>query len=667
VGLVWREIRLPAAAVMVVTLATAGTSADSAAASAPAAASPMPTPTPTSACAAAWSMYQQDAAHTGSGCSTLTTLSAATLHPAWFTSTAGAVTAEPVVADDTVFVGDSTGIFHAVNQSTGATRWTFATTALHSCFLDKANPSMDLHGGGFGAITSSAAVLAGPHPTLYFGGGATLYALDAVTGTCEWAQDLDPDSPTTDLELESSPVIDTSVSPPEVIVGDDDNSGAGRQVTGLFAFNATTGALLWRYEPERDVTLYPSEFDGSDALTLSCGDGSANSYCTPANVPGIGLNASKWADACGDVWSSPILDPSFIDPAGDNTYQSLGSQAGTDPVWRPKRITATGRPARDGLVMMGTGNCGANPTPATTYAHDDYAHGEGEFALDPVTGVRVWNWFEPLNLYNTDSPTEAGGGDDDFGSSPILATIPDADFKHPDPCPSFWGSTTLVIQGGKSGYAYGICERTGTEVWGVHSAQAGQLSPNLVGSVGGFIGSASLGVSSGRPTAFFDSAIPLPFAGDGVIETGTTKAEPATGTGTGGAGCPTVTINLPELSVCPDTTLPTDPARLLTVQALDAATGRIVWRSPAGPSYAATTYANGVVFAASTTTFSLVAYDADNGLPLWHFPLGAAAASGAAIVGQNVIVGSGLSEREVNSTTIPPGANGIWCFTVAVP
>ena len=610
-------------------------------------------------------MYQQDAAHDGSGCSSLTTASALTLRPEWFASTAGAVTAEPVVADDTVYVGDSTGIFHAVNQSTGATRWTFATTVAHSCFVDKTNPSTDRHTGGFGSITSSASVVAGIHPTIYFGGGATLYALDAATGACDWAQDLDPDSATSNLEVESSPVVDTSVSPPEVIIGDDDNSGAGRQVTGLLAFNADTGALLWRYEPERDVTLYPSEFDGSDALTLSCGDGSANPFCTTTDVPGIGPNNAKWADACGDVWSSPVLDTSFIDPAGDNTYESVTPQATADPVWRPERITATGRPARDGLVVVGTGNCGADPTPSTSYSHDDYAHGEGDFALDAVSGVRVWNWFEPANIYNTDNPDPAGGGDDDFGSSPVLTTIPDADFSgHADPCPSFWGSTTLVIQGSKSGFAYGktASARVGAPRCGVQSAQPGQLSPNLVGSVGGFIGSPSLGSSAGRPTAFFDSAIPLPFAGDGLTETSTTDTKSE------GASCPTITLpELPLLSVCPDPTLATDPARLLAVQALDAATGRIVWRAAAGPSYGATTYANGVVFAASTTTFSLIAYDADNGLPLWHFPLGAAAASGATIVGQNVIVGSGLSEKEVDSTTIPPGDNGIWCFTTGVP
>jgi outer membrane protein assembly factor BamB len=100
------------------------------------------------------------------------------------------------------------------------------------------------------------------------------------------------------------------------------------------------------------------------------------------------------------------------------------------------------------------------------------------------------------------------------------------------------------------------------------------------------------------------------------------------------------------------------------VQAIDVATGHIVWRTLSGPSYAATTYSNGVVFAPSTTTSSADAYDADTGLPLWHFPLGAVPASGASIVGSSIFLGVGLSEGQAGPSTVPPGANGIWSFTL---
>ena len=619
-------------------------------------------------CPASWPTYQHDADHTAQGCSTLSPQTAATLHPAWFASTPGAVTAEPTIADNTVYVGDSTGLLHAVSQATGASDWTFAATSPQSCYLDQSNSYADRHGGGFGSITSSASFADtvhadaghGSNPTLFFAAGATLFAVDAVTGACDWAQDIDPATPTSAVEIESSPVVDTAVNPPEVIVGSDANSSPGITVTGVQAFNATTGALSWRYEPERDVTLYPSQFGGSDALTLSCGDGTSNAYCNATNVPGLGLNSTAWADACGDVWASPTLNPGFVDPAGNNTYQSVGPRATVDPVWQPKKITARGRASRDGLVVFGTGNCGANPSPATTYAHDDYAHTEGDFGLDPVTGVRVWNWFEPANLYNTGNPNEGGGGDTDFGSSAILATVPNSEFPGgTDPCSTNLGSTTtnLVIQGGKSGFAYGLCEGSGQEVWGVQAVQPGELSPESVGAIGGFIASPSIGQAQGRLTAFFDAAVSLPFADDGVREPGSVDDA--------GTVCPGLAVpGLPLPPACPDPTIVNDPGRLLSVQAIDVATGHIVWRTLSGPSYAATTYSNGVVFAPSTTTSSADAYDADTGLPLWHFPLGAVPASGASIVGSSIFLGVGISEGQAGSSTVPPGANGIWSFTL---
>ena len=658
---------------LTVGLAGAGFGAGATAAAAAAAAT-------RSTCGASWTMYQHDAAHTAQGCSSLNTLRAATLHPAWFVSTPGAVSAEPTVADDTVFVGDSTGLMHAVSETTGAPDWTFAAGSPQSCYLDQPAPYADRHSPGFGAITSSASFAPAVHadarypdaPTLYFAAGGTLFAIDALSGTCDWAQDLDPGAPTNKLEDESSPVLDTSVRPPEVITGTDDNSSSGVTVTGLQAFNAITGALIWRYEPERDVTLYPSEFGGSDARTLSCGDGSPNADCSPADVPGIGLNSRAWADACGDVWSSAALDPTYVDPAGANTYQSVGPQASVDPVWQPKTITASGHRTEDGLVVFGTGNCQADPAPSTTFAHDDYAHTEGLFGLDPVTGVRVWNWFEPPNAYNTDNPDEQGGGDDDFGGSAVLASVPDSEFAQGiSGCPAAAGApatrpsgsvpadtTNVVIQGGKSGYVYGLCESTGRELWRVQAVQPGELGNSIVGALGGFIGSPSLGRANGRTAAFFDAAIPLPFAGDGI-------RQPQSGDDAG-ATCPDLAVpGLPLLPACADPSLATNPQRLMAVQAIDAATGTVVWRTLAGPSYAATTYSNGVVFVPSTTEFSAVAYDANDGLPLWRSSLGAAPASGTSIVGSAIFLGTGISDGERGGTTVPPGANGIWSFSTA--
>ncbi|MBV9446402.1 MAG: PQQ-binding-like beta-propeller repeat protein [Streptosporangiaceae bacterium] len=600
-----------------------------------------------------WPMYQGDPTRAADACSSLTTANVPTMLPAWFFPTAGDVTATPTVVNGTVYAGDTTGAFYAISQSSGAKEWEFNITSPQSCFVDQTDPYTTAHAGGFGEINSSAAVVtvAGT-PTVFVGAGGSVFALNANTGQCLWAQDTDPVRPGSAIEVLSSPVVDTAVNPPEVLVGNDDNGSPGITVTGLMAFNAQTGALLWKYEPERDLTLTPAEFGGSDALTLSCGDGVADTaYCNSANIPDLAPNASAYADACGDVWSSPAVDTSFTDPAGDNTFEGSGSQPAG---WSPKQITATGQASQDGLAVFGTADCGANPTPATAEGHGDYVYNQGVFGLDPVTGARVWSFVEPYNSYDN-NPNEPNGGDDDFGSSPILSEVPSGSVS-PTACAGSGGSTSLVIEGSKDGYAYGLCEATGATVWSNQIAQPGQLDQASVGSVGGFIASPSLGAYNGKATVFFDAAIPLPFSNDGIFGSGDTNI----------TACPGAVLDqLPLLPVCPDLSLLANPSRLLPLSAVDAATGTVDWQAASVPTYAATSYTNGVVFAPETLAFSVVAYNAATGTPLWTLPLGSAPSSAAAIAGNGVYLGAGTSFETLDGVQVPPQATGVWGFTAS--
>lgn len=583
-------------------------------------------------------------------------LDVSTLTPTWFVSTAGAVTATPAVVNGTVYVGDSTGVFYALNQTSGATEWTFDGTSPQSCFLDAPDPHAESHTTYDGEITSSASVttVAGT-PTVYVGIGGSLFALNAVTGQCIWAQDTEPANPTSTIEIESSPVADTSVTPPEVLVGNDDNGTPGTAVTGLMAFNAQTGDLLWKYEPERDLTLTPSEFGGSDALTLTCGDGVPDtSYCNSTNIADLPPNSTSYADACGDVWSSPALDTSFVDPAEENTFEGSGTQPAG---WYPKQITSGGSTSADGLVVFGTGNCASNPTPATALAHGDYIDNQSVFALDPITGIRVWNFIEPYNIYDN-NPNEPIGGDDDFGSSAILAQVPTADTPPDTACTSNDGTTSIVVQGSKSGFAYGLCEATGATVWKNQIGQPGQLSQAVAAldSVGGYIGSPALGADNGRATAFFASGIPLPFSNDGLREPG--------GGDTNASACPGAVLDeLPLLSACPDLSLATDPSRLVPLTAVDAATGTVEWKAASVPTYAGLSYTNGVVFNPQTLGLSIVAYSASTGDPLWAFPLGSAPSSAAAISGSSIVFGAGTAFDSLDGEVVPPQSLGIWSFT----
>ena len=54
-------------------------------------------------------------------------------------------------------------------------------------------------------------------------------------------------------------------------------------------------------------------------------------------------------------------------------------------------------------------------------------------------------------------------------------------------------------------------------------------------------------------------------------------------------------------------------------------------------------YAGGVVFVPDTFTFTMQAWDADTGVPLWSFPTGGPPASPPAVVGNSLYFGSGVS------------------------
>lgn len=524
----------------------------------PARAGTAPTSSATPACPASWPELAHDPLHSAAApaCATdgpvIDASSVSTLVPRWFVATSGAVTAEPAVIGGTVYVGDSGGTFRAINATTGAVRWSFVST--------------DKHSDSFGEFASSPDVQRLPKEKgawVFVGGGGTLYALDATTGQVVWSRDVDPGQPTSGIEIESSPVIDLDTNPPEVVVGSDDNGSNDVQVTGVQAFDAYTGALEWKYEPERNKVVHD-------------------------------LGDDHQGDACGDVWGSPAID------------------------------------AAAGTVVFGTGNC-VDQTAAI--AHHDFATNSGIFALNAQTGARRWSFFEPPNQFDTGKPSDEGTGDDDFGSSAVVVHgVSLAGGRRED----------LVLDASKSGYVYAVDEHTGKAVWQDEVSQAGQLGPQIVGAVGGTIGSIAVGESGATPAVFMTSAIPLPLAGEGIgLDT-----DP-----------PTVT---------PDPSVVDDPTRAVSLHAVNLATGAVIWQDPiSSPSYAPVSYTDGVIFAPSTTGFSMAAYDAGSGVPLWASPSGAADSGGVAIVGPGVYAGTGTSFGSFGSESVPPQLVGVWGFSLA--
>ena len=501
-------------------------------------------------------MYQHDAGRTGSsGCTPITTANVSTLAPRWFASTGdSSVTATPSVAGGHVFAGDSGGVFHALDATDGAAQWTFdiANNRVHD----------DQHQTSYGGITSSAAYGVNPgtgRPAVYFGGGGSVYALDAANGQPLWATDADPAHPASPTEVESSPLLFTRSNGDQlVIVGSDDNESPGEDQTGLMALDAKDGHLVWQFQPETEQTV--TAFD-----------------------------ANKSGHGCGDVWGSPA----FYDSGSPSTS----------------------------LFVFGTGNC-ADPGAA------EKVPSEAVWAINAESGA-----FRGVFSQAGTPADQTYGGDDDFGSSAIVS-----------PTPIQGHHAALALN--KSGFVYALSldsEPLLQPIWSTQVAQPGQTGPAAAGAIGGFIASGAVGQAGGKPALFAASAIPLPFKGNGP---------------TSSAG--------PQV----DDTLTSDPGRVSSLHAVDLETGKVLWHQPLEmPSYAAVTYVNGVVFAPSTTSFSVQAFDSTTGVPLWGLPLLSSPASGVSAAGAAVFMGAGTAENSSlglpPSPTMPPQAQGVWSFGLA--
>jgi outer membrane protein assembly factor BamB len=173
-------------------------------------------------------------------------MNAGTLRKAWTFKAAAATMsgqpgpqfyASPTVADGMVFIGANTGVFYALNLTTGAVVW--------KRFLGF-QPGL---GCGARGITSTAAVAPDPttgNPAVYVGGGdGYLYALNASDGTVLWRSVVGqlPSTTQNDYYNWSSPVVVGGT----VYDGVSSNCDFPFIRGGLQTFNQTNGSLLGSY------------------------------------------------------------------------------------------------------------------------------------------------------------------------------------------------------------------------------------------------------------------------------------------------------------------------------------------------------------------------------------------------------------------------------------
>lgn len=274
-----------------------------------------------------------------------------------------------------------------------------------------------------------------------------------------------------------------------------------------------------------------------------------------------------------------------------------------------------GTPAIDvasDLVVLGTASCNTGGDPA------DVA-GEKVFGIHLSTGAPRWR-FDPPRPWGSDT-------DDDFGSSPQLFVV---------------DGELVAGAGSKDGWYYALDAASGAHRWSTQAGQPGHADPGF--AIGGIIGSPALGLVAGRAALFMTTAISTPVGA------------PL------GSGPPPDSI---------DASLADDPARLLSLHALDAATGAVLWRSPlTRQTYGHPTYTNGVVFVPSTAGLSVQAFAADTGLPLWSSPVGATS-SGVAVTDAGIYLGAGTRQTDAgfklqgNDSTVPDEVQAVLALTPA--
>jgi outer membrane protein assembly factor BamB len=252
-----------------------------------------------------------------------------------------------VVSGGIVYAGSYNGMFHAVNAATGKSVWPkpFNVHRYDNNIVD------------FGTIPGSAAVATvSGRKIVFFGGGGTMFAVDAYSGALVDRICLDRVDTTCQgqagyaTEIESSPaVIMRSPNVAQVVFGTDVNEESPAGPAGLVSLLFGDGHFTpqWWFDPEAGVTyrgLAPTQTKGH--LT---------------------------SNGCNDVWSSPAIDLSV------------------------------------GMAFFGVGNCNHPDRVKRAPGITSPRLVEGTMAVDLATGAFRWQ-FSPR--------PPANGLDLDFGATP---------------------------------------------------------------------------------------------------------------------------------------------------------------------------------------------------------------------------------------------------------
>lgn len=231
----------------------------------------------TPAFAADWSMFKNDASHSGNTDDAVN----APLTLKWTKDLGFETDSSPVIVNDVLYIGSTYGIF-ALDARTGRELWRY-------------------HTNGF--VKSVPAVSNG---VLYFGADdRKFYAIDAKDGTLKWMNDKSLDG-----YIASAAVVDNRV----YVIPKDGT---------FYAFDASSGEIIWS-------TLVGKIVDSSPAI----GEGIIAFGTDRGNI--IALDEStgkqKWSYDAGvsDIKSSPVIaEGTIIIGSNDGSIYALTAEKGT--------------------------------------------------------------------------------------------------------------------------------------------------------------------------------------------------------------------------------------------------------------------------------------------------------------------------------------------------
>jgi outer membrane protein assembly factor BamB len=204
-----------------------------------------------------WPTYGHDALRSFHGQTTITEKEARALKKAWYFPTGDAVTATPTVVNGVVYAGSWDGWFYAVNLRDGRLVWKTHLAPQNAVTPYPGQVPRDITSDG-GLVTSSAWFQpgSGHRPDLViFGGGYTLYALNAKNGAAYWTHAYtgrpdSPPNPSSDgSRIFSSPVVADG----KVFFGvdtDGERSSRGYVVAASLA----TGDPVWEHQTDVDTS-----------------------------------------------------------------------------------------------------------------------------------------------------------------------------------------------------------------------------------------------------------------------------------------------------------------------------------------------------------------------------------------------------------------------------